>query len=191
MAKPKIPVWLARSEAQVEEDEREQGLRRASFTRAKLTEAERLVSRGKLLEATHKANLETALADGNEERVIFGRANLAEAKAMYGDYTGASVVHPDPERQTHFRNLQKAIDKPDDKDCRCKPDRAKFNDVEIEIPLTKIERMIYSPLHGDVVGLEVCNKCGARNARLVRGVHATAHAHMGRGKSDVEVLKVT
>lgn len=98
--------------------------------------------------------------------------------------------HPDKNERARYRKIQRAIEKPDDKECRCKGERVKLGDVEIEVPVTFVSEMIYSPAHGDVVGLEVCKKCPAMNARPLRGVHATAAANTGKGKHDTEILKV-
>lgn len=93
MAEPlSLPSFLQRTPAELAEDAKLQDIRRASFTRARLTEAERLIGRGKLLEETALANLQAALQDKNSEQVELEKTNLANARAMCGDYAGAAKI---------------------------------------------------------------------------------------------------
>lgn len=168
------------------EDEMIQEKRRASFTRANLTEAERIVSRGLALEETALGNLRTALKDGNEEQATLEMWHLADAQALSGNFEGASLAHPIKEERERYRSIKAAIERDDAEMCDCKPKRAELNGVKIDVPVTHISQMIFSPKHGDVVGLEVC-KCGEMNARPFTGIHATLAS--SRGRHDTEVLK--
>lgn len=160
---PSIQALLAKPTT---EDEKVQEMRRASYTRANLTEAERLIGRATTLQDTALANLQAAVRDGNEEQAQLERWHLADALAMSGDLEGASHIHPIKEERDRLKAEQEAIDRPDDEMCECQPQRANLDGVDIEVPTTHIAKMIYSPKHGDLVGLEVC-ACGAMNARPV------------------------
>lgn len=177
---PSIQALLARPTT---EDEKVQEMRRASYTRANLTEAERLVSRGKTLEDTALANLSAAVRDGNEEQAQLERWHLADALAMSGDLDGAIQIHPLEVERERLIAEKEAIDRPDDEMCSCQPQRANLNGVEIEVPNTHISKMIFSPKHGDLVGLEVC-ACGAMNARPVTGVHAVTQSETFKGRPE-------
>lgn len=161
---PSIQALLARPTT---EDEKVQEMRRASFTRANLTEVERLVSRGKVLEDTALANLSAAVRNGNEEQAQIERWHLADALAMSGDLEGAIQIHPIEQERERLQAEKEAIDRPDDETCACQPERANLNGVDIDVPTKHVAKMIYSKKHGDVVGLEVCDKCGGTNARPV------------------------
>lgn len=168
------------------EDEKIQELRRASFTRANLTEAERTVSRGTTLQETALNNLMAAINDGNEDQAVLEKWRLADALAMTGDYDQAIELHPIEEERLRLQALKNAVERDDSDMCDCEPEKAKLNGVDIEIPTTNISRMIFSPKHGEMVGLEVC-KCGEMNARPLTGIHATAASI--RARPDIEVLK--
>lgn len=189
---PSIQALLARPTT---EDEKVQEMRRASFTRANLTEVERLVSRGKVLEDTALANLSAAVRNGNEEQAQIERWHLADALAMSGDLEGAIQIHPIEQERERLQAEKEAIDRPDDEMCDCQPERANLNGVDIEVPTTHVAKMIYSQKHGGLVGLEVCDKCGLLNARPARTVQAQSVTLVRGGPlraiPDTEILKVS
>lgn len=162
------------------EDDKIQELLRASFTRARLTEAERTVSRGVVLQETARANLEAAISDGNEEQAQLERWHLADALAMTGEYEQAAALHPVAEEQVRLSAIAEAIERDDAELCDCRPIKTKLNDVDIEVPQSHVAQMIFSKRHGEMVGLEVC-ACGEANARPV--------AEVAKGRPDTEVLK--
>lgn len=167
------------------EDDRVQEIRQASFTRANLTEAERLVGQGALWEETARGNLESARGKNAVAREL-AENQLADALAMQGKYAEAATTHHDKHARKQYRDIAAAIDKPDGEICKCKPKKHELNGVEIAVPTTHIARMVFSRKHGDVVGLEVC-ACGKMNARPLTGVHAMAASTLN--KPDVQVLK--
>jgi hypothetical protein len=178
---PSVKVLLDKPTA---EDERAQELLRASFTRANLTEAERLVGRGALLEETAKGNLEAARGKDAAAREL-AENQLADAMAMQGKYEEAATTHHDRDMRKRYRDTAKAIEQPDEEECNCKPEKARLNDVEIEVPPTNIKQMVYSRRHGDVVALEVCD-CGWANARPLTGTLARLSRSQGH---DTQVLR--
>lgn len=156
-----FPVWLAGTvEEQAAERER-QRLAMASFTRAHLTEAERLVGRGRLLEMTARHNLtnsDNALAVGQ----------LADALAMQGRYVEAAEIHPDEARTAYFEKTVRALEMDDEEKCNCPDDKTKMNGVDLSLTPRFEESKIFSPLHNDVVSVIVCRKCGHTNARKAK-----------------------
>lgn len=177
---PSVKALLAKDTA---EEDRAQEIRRASFTRANLTEAERLVGQGALWEETAWGNLEAARGKSAAAREL-AENQLADALAMQGKYAEAAEMHHDKHMRKRYRDTAAAIERPDDEECKCKPARAESHGVEIAVPTTHIARMVFSRKHGAMVGLEVCDKCGKRNARPLTGVHT-----MSASKPDVQVLK--
>jgi hypothetical protein len=171
-----LPSFLVRTPEQVAEDERVQELRRASFTRSKLTEEERLVSRGKQIEEIAKANIETQKQLREEGRNVstHGGANLemleqelirlSHGLELQGDYEQAVTVHPLKREQTRLKKIVEAIDKPDDKFCKCPPTKTEHDGQAIEIHPHYEVKKIYSRKHGRVVSLVGCSKCPSLNA---------------------------
>lgn len=176
---PSVKALLEKSTAG---DDRVQEIRRASFTRANLTEAERLVGQGALWEETARGNLEASRGKNAAARQL-AENQLADALAMQGKYAEAAVTHHDKYARKQYRDIAKAIDKPDEDLCDCKPKKHTLNGVEIAVPTTHIARMVFSRKHGAVVGLEIC-ACGKANARPLTGIHAGTV-----GKSDVQALR--
>jgi predicted nucleic-acid-binding Zn-ribbon protein len=158
---PKLPSWLARSDTEIAKDEQYQAMRRASFTRAKLTEGERLVSRGASLERTAKGNLRIAQEQNNHAQITRETANLADALAMQGRYEEAAQLHPSEDARERYSQIQKAIDLDDSEKCKC-PDT-----VTDDLSLTPrfSARTIYSLKHKKTISVITCSKCGHMNAR--------------------------
>lgn len=163
------------------EDDKMQELLRASFTRANLTEAERTVSRAVVLQETARGNLAAAEARDDEDQAQLERWHLADALAQAGDYDQAAKLHPVPEERDRLRAVKAAIKRSDKTLCSCKPIKAKINGVDIEVPTSHVSRMVFSPTHNAMVGLEVCENCGKMNARPV--------AERTAGRPDTEVLR--
>jgi hypothetical protein len=165
----KLPKWLERTEAQIAAEAETQAQRRAGFTRAKLTEAERLISRGALLEQTARNSLAVAHKHKNKERLAIEKGHLAEALAMQGRYDEAAKLHPDKTRTAYFRSIVKAIHLDDAKKCQCKDTEAEIDGVTIALTPRFAARRIYSLQHKKVVSLITCSKCGHMNAREPKG----------------------
>lgn len=180
---PSVKALLAKDTA---EEDRVQEIRQASFTRANLTEAERLVGQGALWEETARGNLEAARGKNAAAREL-AENQLADAMAMQGKYAEAAELHHDKHARKAYRDTAAAIDRPDDAVCNCKPTKAKLKDAEIAVPNTHVARMVFSRKHGAVVGLELCDKCGKANARPLTDIHAVAASKVSR--PDVQILK--
>lgn len=155
-----FPVWLVGSPEEQAAETARQNLARASFTRARLTEAERLIGRGRLLEATARENL--ARANGNDE---LPKSQLADALAMQGRYVEAADLHPDEARKAHFENVVRALQMDDSEKCDCEDNKAEVKGVELSLTPRFEAARIFSPTHNAVVSLITCAKCGHANAR--------------------------
>lgn len=159
-----FPHWLVGTpEERAAEDER-QRLTRASFTRARLTEAERLLGRGRLLEITARQNLARA---GEHDQLP--KSQLADALAMQGRYVEAAEIHPDETRKAYFEKLVQALEMDDSEKCECPDDTTEMNGVSLALTPRFEERKIFSPIHNDVVSLVRCATCGHLNARPLKG----------------------
>jgi hypothetical protein len=182
------PKWLERSEAELAAEEETQALRRAAHTRARLTEEERLVSRGALLEQTARGNLDAA--GGNVELVAREKENLAVALAMQGRFTEAAKIHPDKLMRQHFKDIESAIEMDDAEKCDCKDFTGTVDGVEIAVTPRYSARTVYSTKHGEAVQLITCARCGHMNARKPRGRLLLASQNTGTGRQlrDSQIL---
>lgn len=175
MANPsQLPKWLQRTEAELVEEARTQEQRRAGHTRAHLTDAERLVSRGALLEETARGNL----AAGDTTAT----AQLAEALAMQGRYAEAAEHHPDEKMKQDYLSIQAAIEMDDEERCDC-PDT---ETDELTITPRFNARSVFSAKHGDTVALVTCSKCGHVNARPARSRLLSQQAAMNQNLAAVK-----
>jgi len=168
------PVWLTGTEEQQKAEAERQALALAIHSRAKMTEAERLVGRGKLLEET---------ARGNN-----AKDQLADALAMQGRFKEAAETHTDKHRRKYFREIVKALEMSDDAKCNCKDEKAKFGKDEIALTPRFERDRIFSPIHNEVVSLVECSKCGHKNARPLRSRLLKAK-QAAPGLNDVQVLR--
>ena len=162
-----FPVWLKGSPEEQAAETQRQDLLRASFTRAHLTEAERLVGRGTLLEATARGNLEQSAGKDKKARIL-AENQLADALAMKGEFAEAAEVHNDAARRKYFREIGAAIEMDDEAKCNCPDSTAKMGDVDLSITPRFERGRIFSPAHGQVVSLIECQRCGHQNARAPR-----------------------
>lgn len=178
-----------RTPEEIRADEDAQELRRASFTRARLTEEERLVSHGMQLEEIARKNIALLEETGQETKELeVEYARLAEGLALQGRYREAAMIHPDEQRANQFSDILKAIEKADEDECKC-PERVveEYSDAEGKqrvreitvadkkelkkhpenkrLPKYHTVKEVYSRNHGKVVKLETCIKCGFLNAR--------------------------
>jgi len=170
------------------EDARLQEIRRASFTRGRLTEAEKMVARGIALQEIAQRNLELVeknraehLATPRHKRrkgKVVGELNsqrrhaerqLAEGLHLVGRHREASEVHPDKVMKEHYTEVAEAIDRDDEDECSCPPQE--FNGQKIDH--IRPARMVYSEKHNDLVVMERCVKCRLANARPPSGTLAT------------------
>lgn len=190
-----FPVWLKGTPEQQAAESQRQDLLRASFTRARQTESERLIGRGALLEATARGNLEAA--GGNEEARILAQSQMADAIAMQGRFSEAAGIHPDPVRQEHFQNIVAAIQMPDDEKCDCEDTKSQIGDSKIAITPRFERAVIYSPVHQGTVSLVECSVCHHMNARPLRSRLLPMQAALSQSEamkrpmlSDAQVLAV-
>lgn len=167
-----LPKFLVRTEDEEKKDNEAQLLQRASFGRAHMTEAEKLVSRGMQMEEIARANIETqeALREEGHNVSTRGGANqymltlelfrLAEGLEMQGRFQEAAGVHPHAREQARLLKIEEAIEKDDAEVCDCPPTVANLDGQEVEIqPYFEIKK-IFSRKHRDVVSLVGCSKCG-------------------------------
>ncbi len=190
------PIWLQGTKEQQKAESERQALALASFGRGHLSEAERLVGRGALLEQTAAGNLE--LTEKNSQEEALALSQLADAKAMQGKYAEAAEIHPYPVRAQYFQKIVEAVEMPDEEKCGCADTEARLGDTDIAVTPRFESARIFSPLHGEVVSLVECSSCGHQNARpltsrLLKANAARAGneaiAKGGRGLlSDVQVL---
>lgn len=169
-----------RTPAQKAEDDETQRLLRASHTRAHLSDAERVVSRGVILEAIARDNIramEAVRAEGRNrssqggatlEMLAEEKTRLAHALQLQGKYVEAADVHPQLTRANEYRKVQEAIDRPDSEKCTCNPDRILLNGVEQEVGCEFTVREIYSRRDKAMVALVGCKKCPDLNTRPLR-----------------------
>lgn len=162
-----FPVWLIGSEAEQAAEAERQSLALAAHSRAKLSEAERLIGRGALLEATARGNLEQSAGVDKEARIL-AENQLADALAMQGRFAEAAEIHNDKHRRKHFRDIGKALEMDDAKKCKCKDSKARINGAELSITPRFEQGRVFSPIHNDLVSLVRCHKCGHLNARPLR-----------------------
>ena len=164
-----FPVWLQGTKEEQEAEAQRQALALAVHSRAKMTEAERLVGRGKLLEETARGNLEQSKGvKGKKEERKLAKAQLADALAMQGQYSEAVKTHTDKHRRKYFRQVGAAIEKDDSHRCACKDRTAKMNDVEIALTPRFEREKLFSPVHGELISLVECSVCKDLNARPLR-----------------------
>lgn len=162
-----FPVWLEGTpEEQAAEDER-QKLALAIHGRGHLSEAERLVGRGRLLEQTARQNVEDATNQNHEARVL-AENQLADSLAMQGRFREASVTHHERHRRKHFREIGRAIEMNDAAKCVCSDRHAEMNGVRLAITPRFEEARVFSVVHNQIVSVVRCSKCGHRNARPLR-----------------------
>lgn len=118
---------------------------------------------------------------------------------MQGKYAEAATTHTNAQRRRYFREIIKALEKPDNARCKCKDRKAKINGTEISITPRFERARLFSPIHKRVVSLVECSKCGDLNARPVvsrllqhQGAlaqnEAAARRENARFVNDVQVL---
>ena len=178
-----FPVWLVGSEEEQKAEAERQRLAKASFTRARLTESERLIGRGRLLEMTARQNLARA-----GERDTLPKTQLAEALAMQGRYVEAAETHPDPDRKSHFENIVRALEMDDSEKCNCEDTQAKVNGVELSLTPRFESARIFSPVHNKVVSVIICSKCGHMNAREAKSRLLPQQAALSQSESVKKVV---
>jgi hypothetical protein len=161
-----FPVWLKGSKEQRQAEAERQALALAIHGRGHLSEAERLIGRGALLEQTARQNLE-ASGKNNQARILL-ESQLADALAMQGKYVDAASIHPDPERKEYFESIVTALEMDDEEKCDCPDTDAKIGDVDIAVTPRFERAKIFSPIHRELVSLVECSKCGHLNARPLR-----------------------
>lgn len=161
------PLWLTGTAEQQAAEAQRQALALASHSRAKLSEAERMIGRGRLLEETAQTNLDQAKGRDKAARLLV-EAQLADAVAMQGRYAEAAKLHPDKHRRKHFRDLVRAIEKPDDEKCTCKDKSISIDKQQVDLTPRFERERVFSPVHGEIVSVVECMKCKHKNARPLR-----------------------
>jgi hypothetical protein len=164
------------------EEARLQELRRASFTRARLTPEERAVARGAVMEEIARAqidNMTAARAEGhnvstrggaNLGMVARANATLAHALASQGRFREAAEIHPLKRMAAKYLKTAEAVEKGDEL-CECEREvkTDPLTQKKIEISPRRAIREIYSRTHGALVALTRCESCGDLNAVPVGG----------------------
>lgn len=163
------PVWLTGTAEEQAAEAQRQVLALASHSRAKLSEAERLIGRGRLLEETARQNYAQAKGRDKAARIL-AQSQLADALAMQGRFPEAAKLHSDKHRRKHFRDLGRAIEKPDDEKCACKDKHILIDGQPVDLTPRFERARIFSPVHGEVVSVVECLnlKCKHMNARPLR-----------------------
>jgi hypothetical protein len=190
-----IHPFLADPERQAE-DARRQEVRRASFSRARLTPAERVVARGMRIEEAARASMKSPHSrGGNREQHL---RQLAHGLHLQGRHFEAAEVAPDAVAAEHYAAVHDAILR-DDKLCECPRREVKdpLTGADLEISPRRHLKDVYSPQHKGVVSLMSCDECRALNARPLTGQAAEIAANVGAGKladprqvrRDVHVLR--
>jgi hypothetical protein len=162
-----FPVWLQGTKQQQEADAEVQRLALAAHSRAKMSEEERLVGRGKLLEAAARANLEASFGK-NAEATTLHKQQLADALAMQGRFAEAAETHNDAARRKFFRNVVTALEMNDEERCNCSDDHVKFGEVEAAVTPRFERGRVFSLIHNTTVSLIECKVCGHLNGRPPR-----------------------
>lgn len=176
-----FPVWLQGSPEEQEAEAQRQATLRASFSRARLTEAEQLIGRGHLLEETARGNIEAARGKDAEARVL-AENQLAEALAMQGKFSEAAETHHDVIKRAEFRAVGKALELDDAEKCDC-PDLADGLTPRFE------RKRIFSPIHQQVVSVVECQTCGHVNARPITSRLLAKNTAMNRNHQMVRANK--
>lgn len=159
-------MWLVGTEEQQAAETQRQDLALAAHGRGHLSEAERLIGRGELLEKTAQQNI--IAAKDNPDAQELARANYADALAMQGKYSLAAKIHPDPVRTEYFESIVTALEMDDAEKCDCPDTEAKIGEQDIAITPRFEVAKIFSPIHNDMVSLVGCSKCPHLNARPLR-----------------------
>lgn len=188
-AQSKLPTFLQRTRERIAAEEEAQALRRASFTRAKLTDAERAVSEGKTLEEIALANLATEGTDVELEQI-----RLAQGLELQGKFTEAADIHPHEEEKARLVAIEEAVNKDDSEVCDCPPEVVDIKGEQIEVfPQYEVKK-IYSPKHHGMVSLVSCPNCGGLNATPTPPPQLQAILSAQKAKkitvSDIQLLKV-
>lgn len=192
-----FPVWLKGTKEQQEAETERQRLALAAHSRGHLSDAERLVGRGVLLEQTARQNLEIAKGRNKEARIL-AQNQLAEGLALQGKYAEAAETHTDRVTRKYYRDIVRAINKPDEDRCKCKDSQAKMNGVDLSITPRFERDKVFSPVHGKIVSLVECSKCGDLNARPLKsrlipmqGALQESEANKKPIRSDAQLLNAT
>jgi hypothetical protein len=180
-----LPDYLKRPQSEIDADKAAARLQAASFTRSRLTEAERLIAEGVKHERIARANLETqgALRDEGHTVSTHGGANLemveqelfrlSHGLELQGRYAEAAEAHPHKRERARLRKIEEAIARPDGEHCECPADTAQISGRTFEgHPHYEVKR-VYSRSHGRVVSLMQCRKCGDLNATPTPPAHLT------------------
>lgn len=159
------------------EDERRQEMRRASFSRARLAPAERMVRRGAQIEEAARAAMKSPHSRGSIREQH--RRQLAHGLHLQGRHFEAAEIAPDAAAAEHYAAVHDAILR-DDKLCECPRREVKdpLTGNDLEISPRRHLKDVYSPKHGAVVALMGCENGCPLNARPLTGQAAEIAAGM-------------
>jgi hypothetical protein len=180
-----LPPYLRMTPEKQQEEDEAQALRRASFTRSKLTEEERIVAHGMKVEEIALSNLQLAR---NEEELNHWQRQYAQGLELQGKYEEAADVHPDEGEKNRLRSWAGAVAKDDAEYCQCEAEKATLNGQDIEVhPHYEVKR-IYSRRHNGMVSLVGCQKCSALNATSTPPTQLATILHAHRASHQVVKL---
>lgn len=123
------------------------------------------IARAKQFEDDIRAQIDFLVGEPDSEvktmRLNTAFDRLGELLAEQGDYAQAAVISKTPERREHYKQILKAINRPNDKVCKCEPDTIvdRANGVEFQSPASMIIEQIVDE-DGNLLNLERCRKCG-------------------------------
>lgn len=129
------------------------------------------IARAKQNEQAVRAQIELLRGEKNSElkqaRLAVAFERLAELYAEQGDYRSAIEVTQDPKRRAVYEAAIEAIERPDDEICDCPSERTYDSAAKREIALRPqvVTETIVSEKHNRLVDVELCSRCGHRNAR--------------------------
>lgn len=173
----KIPVYLRRTpEQQAADDALQARLKSAYGPGVRPNPTERHLMRARAVELSARAQLEHAQTDphAKELHVTTARAQLAEARADQGYYLEAAEIHPDEQHCQRYRQIAEAIDRPDDDECGCQPERIQTvkegKPVTVTIHAENVDAMVFDPRTRRLQGLHRC-RCGAMNVKAIGPEH--------------------
>lgn len=173
----RIPVWLRRTpEQQAGDDALQARLKSAYGPGIHPSADERHLMRAVAVELSARAQLEhlDRMRNPDPLHVEVARAQLAEARADQGHFTEAAGIHPDTEQCARYAAIAAAIERPDDDECGCEPERVQTvregKPVTVTIPAENVDAMVYDLRYKKLNHLHRC-RCGAMNVKTANAEH--------------------
>lgn len=94
-----------------------------------------------------------------KERLAHFEGVLAETLAVAGEYEEAATIHPNLDMRKEYRQIVKAINKPDDVVCKCKKTDPTIKTDE------SVVRQVWSSKRNQMMPLIRCNHCDSWNVK--------------------------